>query len=147
MGLFSVPSWPPGFLVFLFLPLTSNPPFPPLPFLMTSRCDSVGPSSQDPILRMLGPCLHKHETKDWGRGWRGGCNPSTTSGDEEKENFEVLRMKLNNSRWGLTGSHSKKGKWFYANRFSGPSGFLRIPFNPVIESPRPVIHGRVHSQK
>ena len=38
-------------------------------------------------------------------------------------------------------------KRFYANGCLGPRGFSLIPFNLVIESRRPVIHGRDHGQK
>lgn len=132
------------------LPLTSScpSPFPPLIFLMTSRCD-CWPWLQGPHPEDAGSVPPQTWDQRLRWGCRGGCNPSTTSGDEEKENFEVLWIKPvnNNSRWSLTGSHSKKGKWFFANCFPGPSGFLWIPFNLMIESPRPVIHGRVPSQK
>lgn len=99
MGLFSVPSSSPDFL--LLLPLTSSrpAPFPPHIFLMTSRCD-CWPRLPRPHPEDAGSVPPQTQDQRWGWGWSGGCNPSTTSGDEEKDNFEVLWIKPvnNNSR-------------------------------------------------
>lgn len=84
---------------FFSFPLTSFCPslFSLLICLMTSRCDCWLPR---PHPEDAGSVPPQTQDQRLGWGWGGGCNPSTTSGDEEKENFEVLWIKPvnNNSR-------------------------------------------------
>lgn len=88
MGLFSVPSSSPGFLLPLPLTSTRPAPFPPHIFLMTSRCD-CWPRLPRPHPEDAGSVPPQTQDQRWGGG--GGVGDATQAQHQEMRRKKTLK--------------------------------------------------------